>query len=64
MHYYHLQTWYNRVVSRIAERLKILGNKEITGKSQNFIEWYPNVQSSSQNENFVNTSKKLFKNKN
>ena len=45
-------------------RLRILGNEEISGKSQNFIELYPSVPSSSQNENFPNTSKKLMKARN
>ena len=39
-------------------------NLEIPGKSQNFIELYPSAQSSFQNENFVNTSKKLPRNRN
>ena len=42
-------------------RLRILGNQEIAGKSQNFIELKHSAQSLSQNENFVNTSKKLLK---
>ena len=41
----------------------ILGNKEISGKSQNVIELLPSVQSSSRNENFVSTEKNLVKNK-
>ena len=41
-------------------RLGILENFEISGKSQNLIELKPSAQSSSQNENFVNTSKKLL----
>ena len=41
-----------------ALRLRILGNKEISGKFQNFIELLPNAPSSSRNENFANTSKK------
>ena len=32
-------------------RLRILGNLEISGKSQNFLELQPSAQSSSQNEN-------------
>ena len=42
-------------------RLRLLGNWEISGKSQNFIELLPSDQSSSKNENFVNTSKNLLK---
>ena len=33
-------------------------------KSQNFIEFLTSAQSSSRNENFVSTSKKLLKNRN
>ena len=39
--------------------LRILGNYEMSKKSQNFIELKPNAQTYSRNENFVNTSKKL-----
>ena len=45
-------------------RLEILGNLEISAKSQNVRELKPSAQSSSQNENFVNTSKKFPKNRN
>ena len=45
-------------------RLKILENQEISGKFLKSIEWYPSVQSLCQNENFVNPSKKLLKNRN
>ena len=45
-------------------RLRILGNWEKSGNFQNFKELYPSAQSSSQNETFVNTSKKILKNKN
>ena len=41
----------------------ILRNQEISGKSQNFIQLLPSAQSS-QNENFVSTSKNLLKNRN
>ena len=41
-------------------RLRILGNKEILTRSQIFTQLQPSTQSSSQNGNFVNTSKKLF----
>ena len=37
---------------------------EIPENSQNFIELQPSAQSSSQNENYFNTSKKLLKNRN
>ena len=55
-----------RVASRFAERLKTeeIYFKEISGKSQNFIELFPSAQSSFRNENFVNISKKLLKNRN
>ena len=43
-------------------RVRILGNQEISGRSQIFKELYPSVQSSSQNESFVNTSKNSSKN--
>ena len=42
-------------------RLRFLGNQEISGKSQNFIEWQPSAQFFYQNEDFVNISKKLLK---
>ena len=42
-------------------RVRILGNQEKLRRSQIFIELWPSVQSSSQNENFVNTSEKMFK---
>ena len=42
----------------------ILGNEKISRKSQNFIERLPSAQSSSRNENFVNTSKTIFENRN
>ena len=35
-------------------RLRIVRNQGIQGKSQKFIELHPSVQSSCQNENFVN----------
>ena len=44
-------------------RFSFLGNLEISGKCLNSIEWYSGVQSPCQNENFVNLSKKLLKNK-
>ena len=43
-------------------RPRILGNQEILIRSQIFTELQPSAQSSSQNENFVNTRKELFKN--
>ena len=39
-------------------------NTRISRKSQNFTELEPSTQPHSQNENFVNTSKKLFKYRN
>ena len=41
-------------------RFRILRNYKISGKCLNFIEWSPSAQTSCQNENFVNTTKKLF----
>ena len=43
-----------------AERLmtRILENQELLQKSQNFMKLQTSAQSSSHNENFVNTSKK------
>ena len=38
-------------------RLRILGKKEISGESQNFVELYPSTQSSSKNKKFINISK-------
>ena len=38
-------------------RLRIIGNYEISGKSQNFIELKPSAQSFSKNKNFVNWQK-------
>ena len=45
-------------------RLRILRNYEISRKCQNFIKLLPSAQSSSQNQNFVNTSKKHLKKRN
>ena len=45
-------------------RPRTVGNWEISGKFQNFIELYPSAKSSSQNKNIVNASKKLLKNRN
>ena len=45
-------------------KLRILGNYEISEKSQSFIEFLPTAQSSFQNENFVSSSKNLLKNRN
>ena len=42
--------------------LRILGNLEISAKSQNYIELLNSAQSSSPNENFISTSKNLLKN--
>ena len=41
-------------------RLRVLVKYEISGKCQNFKELQPSGQYSSQNENFINTRKKLF----
>ena len=43
---------------------RMLGNQEMLGNCLNFIEWYRTAQSSCENENFVNTNKKLLKNRN
>ena len=40
------------------------GNKEMSGKCLNPIEWYPSVQSPCQNEDLVNPSKKFLENRN
>ena len=45
-------------------RVRILGNQEISGKSQNFKELLPNVWSPSRNGNLVSTIKNLLKNRN
>ena len=45
-------------------RMRILGNQEISGKSQNFIELLPNVWFPSRNGNLVSTIKNLLKNRN
>ena len=43
----------------------IIGKKYAeSGKSQNFVEFYPTAQSCSQDENFVDTSKYFVKNRN
>ena len=42
-------------------RLRILENKEISGKSQNFKQLLPGAQPTSQNENFVGTCKNLLR---
>ena len=43
---------------------RILGNREILRKSQNFIELLRSSQSSFKNEDFVSTSKNILKNRN
>ena len=45
-------------------RLRILRNYKISRKFQTFTELQPSAHSSSQNENFINTSKKLLGNRN
>ena len=47
-----------------ALRLRILGNWEISRRSLNFIELQPSAERFSQNENSVNNSKKMLKNRN
>ena len=56
---------YIQVASQIAGKLKtyVLGNQEITGKYQIFIELLPSAYSSSRNEKFFSTSKNFLKNK-
>ena len=44
-------------------RLRVLGNLEISGKSQDFMELQPSAQSFSENLSFVKTCKKLLKNR-
>ena len=44
-------------------RLRILKNCKIWGKRLIFVEWYPSVQSSFQNENFLYPSKNFLKKK-
>ena len=44
--------------------LRILRNQKISGKSQSFTELLPSTYSSSRNENFVSTIKKLLRNRN
>ena len=45
-------------------RMRILGNQENSGKSQNFIGLLPNAWSLSWNGNLVSTIKNLLKNRN
>ena len=45
-------------------RLRILGNKKISGNCLNSIEWQHSSQSPCQNQRFVNTRRKLLKNRN
>ena len=45
-------------------RLRDYQNYGILGKCKNFVELLPSAQSSSQNGNFINTSKNLLKNRN
>ena len=45
-------------------RMRILGNQENSGKSQNFIGLLPNAWSLSRNGNLVSTIKNLLKNRN
>ena len=50
-----------RVASRVAERLKILGNKEISENSQIWVEAQARAKASSQKLNFGNNSRKTGK---
>ena len=43
--------------------LKILGNCEVLGNCLNSIEWQLSAKSPCQNNSFVNTSRKLLKNR-
>ena len=45
-------------------RFRALGNSETSGKCLTFIEWLPSTQCLCQNESFVNTYRKLMKNRN
>ena len=40
-----------------GSRLMILGNQKLSGKSENFTEWNPGAQFSSENGYFVETRK-------
>ena len=42
-------------------RLRILGNKEMSGNCLSVIEWQPSAKFPCQNESFVNTRRKLLK---
>ena len=43
---------------------RVLGNQEISGNSQNFIELLSSAQYSFRDENFVSTSKDIVENRN
>ena len=45
-------------------RLRILGNWEMSGKSDNFTKLLPSALSSYRNKSFVSTNKNLLKNRN
>ena len=49
---------------KMLNELRVLGNLEISGKSQDFMELQPSAQSFSENLTFVKTCKKLLKNRN
>ena len=52
------------VISNKLAIASTLENKEISGKSQNFIELLRSASSFSRKDNFVSTSKNLLKNRN
>ena len=55
---------FTRPHKKKKKRIRILENLEIWGECLNPIEWQPSAQTSWQNENFVNTVKKILKNSN
>ena len=57
---FYSHTWYTRIVFWVAERLRMLGNQEISGKCLLSIEWKRSVQSPCQNRSFLNDSKKCL----
>ena len=52
------------ISNKLVYTSSLLRNREISRKSQNFIELLPSTQSSSANKNFVSTTKNLIKNRN
>ena len=57
---FYLHTWYTRVAFWVAERLRMLGNQEISAKCLLSIEWKRSAQSPFQNRSFLNNSKKCL----